>query len=121
MSNKRGSQPLLATSPPVSADTSPEPSRRPASARSFRDVRDAVRESRHLARIAHDGEAATVGVLLLSLSVGLLFGLVLPRDIGGERDGRVFYWRILMPALRAAQPRCAPPDTTQHDPKVVCL
>ena len=122
---RRGSQPLLTPPSSGSIDTSPEPVRRPASARSFREMRDAVRESRHLTRIARDGEAATAGVLLLSLSVGLLFGLVLPRDIKGEKRGEVFFLfaiRVrLMRTWRSCHPRCAPLATTQHDPKVVCL
>lgn len=85
-----------ATPPPgagASASASPDNlsplPRRPVSSRSFRELRDAVRESRAVARIAYDGEAATLGVLVLSLSVGLLFGLVLPRDIPGAVVGRL--------------------------------
>jgi hypothetical protein len=69
------------------ADPSPPRPPRPPSASSFREMRDALRASPHVARLAHDGEAATVGVLVLALGVGLCLGLILPADIEGEPGG----------------------------------
>lgn len=72
----------MADASPLSA-TPPRPTR-PPSASSFRELRDALRASPHVARLAHDGEAATAGVLVLALGAGLCLGLVLPADIEGE-------------------------------------
>ena len=101
--------------PPPAVDTaSPSPPPlRPASS-SFRDLRDALRSSRHVTRFAHDGDAATLGVLVLAVSVGTVLGLCLPADIPGERErehgknqrhwGELFrLWRLHSSLPRRAQ------------------
>lgn len=86
---------------PLSA-TPPRPPR-PHSASSFRELRDALRASPHVARLAHDGEAATAGVLVLALGAGLCLGLVLPADI----EGKVVTWtHVRLRRPRAPRTRC---------------